>query len=89
MSIQDFLREALVLVLFISGIPLALCALAGIAVSFLQTVLQIQDQSLSYGLKIGVIILCAVYGGAHCLELIEDHFIHACVVATEIGMVPR
>jgi type III secretion protein S len=51
-QIIDHLTAALVLVLYLSLPPIIVAAIAGILVSFLQALTQIQEQTLSFGIKL-------------------------------------
>lgn len=43
-----YLRQACLMVIVISGVPLIAASVSGLAVSLLQAVTQIQEQSISY-----------------------------------------
>lgn len=43
-----YLKQAFIMVAVLSGIPLIVSSLSGLLVAFLQTVTQIQEQSISY-----------------------------------------
>ncbi|MEM7025389.1 MAG: type III secretion system export apparatus subunit SctS [Pseudomonadota bacterium] len=51
-QIIQHLTEALVLVLYLSLPPILVAALAGVIVGFLQALTQIQEQTLSFGIKL-------------------------------------
>ena len=53
----DFLVRSLALVILLSAVPLSAAALAGLAISILQTATQIQEQSLSFLVKLGVLCI--------------------------------
>ena len=57
-----YLPQALWIVLLVSGIPLAVSCLAGLAISVLQAATQIQEQSIQYVVRFlavsGVLIVC-------------------------------
>ncbi len=45
-------HEALLVILVLSGVPLLACDCTGFFASLLQTITQIQEQSISYAIKI-------------------------------------
>lgn len=49
---DEVFRHACLLVLIISGIPLAASAMSGLLVSILQASTQVQEQSISYVVKL-------------------------------------
>ena len=51
-QIIEHLTAALVLVLYLSLPPIVVAAVAGVIVSFLQALTQIQEQTLSFGIKL-------------------------------------
>jgi type III secretion protein S len=51
-QIIDHLSAGLVLVLYLSLPPIIVAAVAGVLVSFLQALTQIQEQTLSFGIKL-------------------------------------
>jgi flagellar biosynthesis protein FliQ len=66
------LTEFLLLAAMVSGIPLAASALIGLAVSILQSVTQVQEQSVGYLAKLVsvaiVLMLCAPF---FCRRILE------------------
>ncbi len=74
---REELTQTVLLVLFVSGIPLAVAAVLGLFCSFVQAVFQIQEQSISYCVKF-------VSVGA-VLVLFADKFFQAlCEYCTQI-----
>ena len=57
-SLSDLLLRSIVCIAIISGIPLLLSTLAGLLVAVVQTATSIQEQSISFLVKI--IVVCAV-----------------------------
>lgn len=59
-------QEALCMIIMLSGVPLIASALTGFCVTFLQTVTQLQEQTITYGVKlitlIGVLFFCGERG---------------------------
>lgn len=79
MDVESLLRltsEGLLLCLYISLPIVAVSALTGLLISFLQAVTSLQDHSLSYGVKLiataGVTLLIAPWGGAAILRFAKQ-----------------
>lgn len=51
-EIIEHLSEALVLVLYLSLPPILVAALFGVLIGFIQALTQIQEQTLSFGIKL-------------------------------------
>lgn len=68
--------QMLVLALIISGVPLLLSSVSGLIISILQAATSIQDQTISYVVKlatlIGTIIICGNWFLNEILELIRQ-----------------
>ena len=60
----ELTRQALWLVLLLSGPPIAAAALVGLAVAFLQAATQLQEQTFAYSVKFLVIVLSLFVTGA-------------------------
>mgnify|MGYP000039620307 CR=1 FL=1 len=60
--LDEYLKQAFLMVAVVSGIPLAISSLAGLLVAVLQTATQIQEQSISFLVKVGVISLVLIFG---------------------------
>ncbi|MDE0855383.1 MAG: type III secretion system export apparatus subunit SctS [Nevskia sp.] len=56
-NIVQLLREALWLVLLLSGPPIAAASVVGLVVAFLQAATQLQEQTLTYTLKFVTVAL--------------------------------
>jgi len=56
-SIIDFTLQALVLVLLLSMPPIIVAALSGLIVSFIQALTQLQEQTLSFAVKLVAVII--------------------------------
>lgn len=63
-QVLAFTREALWLVLLLSGPPIAAAAVVGLAVAFLQAATQLQEQTFAYAVKFVVIVLALFATGA-------------------------
>jgi len=60
----ELTRQALWLVLMLSGPPIAAAAIVGLVVAFPQAATQIQEQTLAYALKFVAIVLALFVTGA-------------------------
>lgn len=60
----ELTRQALWLVLMLSGPPIAAAAIVGLVVAFLQAATQIQEQTFAYALKFVAIVLALFVTGA-------------------------
>ena len=68
-DVLEFTKEALWLVLLLSGPPVAAAALVGLVVAFLQAATQLQEQTFAYACKFLAIVLmlfltAALIGGS-------------------------
>lgn len=72
MDTVDILREAVVVALKLGAPMLILSMLVGILVAIFQAVTQIHEQSLSFILKLLVVILILLVGGGWMLETLQD-----------------
>jgi type III secretion protein S len=72
--------DALLLVFWLSLPPLAVATVAGITLALLQSITQIQDQSLPYGAKIvcvGVVLMITgPWAGREVARLLEHMFVY-------------
>ena len=69
----DILREGVSVALKIGGPMLLLGMLVGILVAIFQAVTQIHEQSLSFILKLIVVVLILLAGGGWMLETLQDY----------------
>ena len=72
MDTVDILREGVVIALKRGAPMLILSMLVGILVAIFQAVTQIHEQSLSFILKLLVVILVLLVGGGWMLETLQD-----------------
>lgn len=56
-EVLELTKQALFLVLLLSGPPIAAAAIMGLIVAFLQAATQLQEQTLAYAVKFVVIII--------------------------------
>ena len=72
MEVVDILREGIGVALKIGAPILLLSMLVGILVAIFQAVTQIHEQSLSFILKLLVVVLVLLVGGDWMLETLQD-----------------
>ncbi len=72
MEVADIMREAVGVALRLSAPILLLSMLVGILVAIFQAVTQIHEQSLSFILKLIVVVLVLLIGGSWMLETLLD-----------------
>ncbi|MEZ0472868.1 type III secretion system export apparatus subunit SctS [Luteimonas salinilitoris] len=63
-EVLELTRQALWLVLLLSGPPIAAAALVGLVVAFLQAATQLQEQTFAYALKFLAIVLMLFVTGS-------------------------
>lgn len=70
--VEDILREGIGVALKIGAPILLLSMVVGILVAIFQAVTQIHEQSLSFILKLIVVVLVLLVGGGWMLEVLKD-----------------
>lgn len=70
--VEDILREGIGVALKIGAPILVLSMAVGILVAIFQAVTQIHEQSLSFILKLIVVVLVLLIGGGWMLEVLKD-----------------
>ena len=73
MEVADVLREGVGVALKIGAPLLLLSMVVGIFVAIFQAVTQIHEQSLSFILKLSVVVLILLVGGGWMLETLLDY----------------
>ena len=73
MEVVDVMRQGMGVILKISGPLLILSMLVGVLVSIFQAVTQIHEQSLSFILKLVVVVGVLLLGGGWMLEVLLDY----------------
>lgn len=73
MEVADVLREGVGVALRIGGPFLILSMLVGVLVAIFQAVTQIHEQSLSFILKLVVVVLVLLVAGGWMLETLIDY----------------
>ncbi len=71
-EISDVLREAVSVVIRIGGPILLLSMAVGVLTAILQAVTQIHEQTISFMMKLLVVILVLVIGGGWMLQNLQD-----------------
>ncbi len=63
-ELMDFTAQALLLVLYLSMPPIIAAAVVGTGVALLQALTQVQEQTLSFAIKLCVVVLVIFATGA-------------------------
>ncbi|MFP1944071.1 type III secretion system export apparatus subunit SctS [Lonsdalea quercina] len=72
MEILNLFRQAMVLVVMLSAPPLVVAVIVGVLISLLQAVMQLQDQTLPFAIKlVAVGLVLAMTGRWIGVELIQ------------------
>ena len=69
----DVLREAVSVALKLGGPMLILSMLVGVVIAIFQAVTQIHEQTISFMLKLIVVILVLLIGGSWMLTTLQDY----------------
>lgn len=72
-TVIDVLREAVSVALKLGGPMLILSMLVGVVIAIFQAVTQIHEQTLSFMLKLIVVILVLLIGGSWMLTTLQDY----------------
>ena len=72
-QVTDLLREAVGVALRVGGPMLVLGMLVGVIVAIFQAVTQIHEQTISFMLKLIVVISVLLIGGGWMLETLQDY----------------
>ncbi len=75
-DIGGVFQDAIGLAIQIAGPMLLLSMLVGVVVAILQAVTQIHEQTLSFLMKLIVVILYMVIGGGWMLRSLQDFTVH-------------
>ncbi len=71
-QVTDIFRDAVSVAVRLSAPMLLLGMLVGVVIAILQAVTQIHEQTISFVLKLIVVILCLVVGGGWMLQTLQD-----------------
>jgi type III secretion protein S len=85
MIFEDLLIKMGILTVLLSAVPLLMCSAVGLTVAILQAATQIQEQTIQYTLKLGVLVLACIFGGAWALDALVQLFEDAVSLAMRIG----
>jgi flagellar biosynthetic protein FliQ len=72
-QVSDILREAVGIVLKLGGPMLVLSMLVGVIVAIFQAVTQIHEQTISFMLKLIVVVVVLLVGGNWMLTNLQDY----------------
>ena len=72
-TVIDVLREAVSVALKLGGPMLILSMLVGVVIAIFQAVTQIHEQTISFMLKLIVVILVLLIGGSWMLKTLQDY----------------
>ena len=83
-----YVREALIIVLIVSGLPLAVGSIAGLAAAVLQAATQIQEQSISYCARFVSVGIVGVFLGEWFEAKIVEFFQVILASVAAMGRLP-
>ena len=69
----DVFQDAINVALRLSAPMLLLCLVVGVVVAILQAVTQIHEQSISFVMKLIVVVLVLIVGGRWMLTTLQDY----------------
>lgn len=72
-AVSDLMRDAVGLVIKLGGPMLVLSMLVGVVVAIFQAVTQIHEQTISFVLKLIVVISVLLLGGGWMLDTLKDY----------------
>lgn len=72
-QVSDVMREAVGIAIKLGSPMLLLSMLVGMVVAVLQAVTQIHEQTISFILKLIVVVLVLLVGGGWMLETLQDY----------------
>lgn len=71
-QVTDIFRDAVGVTIRLGGPILLLTMVVGVVTAVLQAVTQIHEQTISFLLKLIVVVLCLTIGGGWMLETLQD-----------------
>lgn len=86
--LEDQLHAAFLMLALFSGVPLLLGSIAGLLVGVLQAATQIQEQSVSYLIKIVVLVICTAAAGSFALGTLAEFFEQQFSNIAQLGKMP-
>jgi flagellar biosynthetic protein FliQ len=72
-DVMEVLREAVAVAIKLAGPMLVLSMLVGVVVAIFQAVTQIHEQTLSFILKLVVVVAVLLIGGSWMLTTLQDY----------------
>jgi flagellar biosynthetic protein FliQ len=72
-TVVDVLRDAVGVVIKLGGPMLVLSMLAGVLVAVFQAVTQIHEQTISFVLKLVIVVAVLLIGGGWMLDTLQDY----------------
>ncbi|NCE65535.1 flagellar biosynthetic protein FliQ [Pseudoflavonifractor sp. 524-17] len=72
-KVMDILRDAVLVAIKLAGPMLILSMLVGVVVAVFQAVTQIHEQTISFMLKLVVVVTVLLVGGGWMLETLQDY----------------
>jgi len=85
---EAILIKALWLVLLVSGIPVVAGAASGLIISIIQAATQIQEQSISYVVKVTTVVATLVIFSPWFAEALSDFFKVSMLQIVALGSMP-
>lgn len=77
-ALVTYVKQALLLVLWLSLPPVLVASIVGLAIALLQAVTQVQDQTISFGIKLlaamAAIALTSAWLGAELMNFADQLF---------------
>lgn len=83
--LQNFLDQALLVILLCSGLPLLITAVVGLAIAILQATTQIQEQSVVFLVKLAVFVALTIVGAKHGFGLLSRYFSDSIAAIASLG----
>ena len=83
--ITDVLREGVGVVIKLGGPMLVLSMLVGVIIAIFQAVTQIHEQTISFALKMIVVVAMLLMGGGWMLETLQDYTRELFTLIAEMG----
>ncbi len=71
-QVTDIFRDAVGVTIRIGGPILLLCMVVGVVTAIIQAVTQIHEQTVSFLMKLIVVVLCLAIGGGWMLQTLQD-----------------
>ena len=72
-KVMDILRDAVLVAIKLAGPMLILSMLVGVVVAVFQAVTQIHEQTISFMLKLVVVVTVLLIGGGWMMETLQDY----------------